>query len=357
VAASPLHHYTCKKMGVTATVLFGFIGLVLLMVVHESGHHGVARLFKLRVLRFSIGFGPSVYRHQPKGSDTVYQLALFPVLAYVQIAGMNPFEDSDPNDRSSYANASLTARIATVIAGPLANYFFASVLFFAAMLAGGKVELTTEVRPMPGGAAAAAGMQDGDSIVRIGSAPIVESGEARRIILASPNQALEIEVERQGERRVLNVTPRPEGENGGGLIGVSFQTRNVPVGVAEAARISVIRPAEVVYEFASGIVRLVTGREEVSLTGPIGIVSKIGAAAGHSFGRYLELLGTLSAYLGAFNLLPMPALDGGRLMFLAYEGIARRKPNARIEAHIHAIGLLMFLALIVVVSIFDIQRQ
>src|SRR5512145_1194250 len=106
-------------------ILVGILGLALLMVVHELGHHIAARAFGMRVIRFSIGFGPSVWRHQPNGSTTIYQVALIPFLAYVQIAGMNPFEDIDPDDSSSYANASVFARIVTIFAGPFANYLFA----------------------------------------------------------------------------------------------------------------------------------------------------------------------------------------------------------------------------------------
>src|SRR5215207_9578030 len=100
------------------------------MVIHEGGHLLAARAFGMRVIRFSIGFGPALWRYQPKGSDTIYQVALIPFLAYVQIAGMNPLEEIDPDDKTSYANASLFARVFAILAGPLANYLFASVLFF-----------------------------------------------------------------------------------------------------------------------------------------------------------------------------------------------------------------------------------
>src|SRR6478735_1621237 len=129
------------------------LGLALLMVVHECGHYFGARAFGMRVERFSIGFGPAIWRHQPRGSDTVYQVALIPFLAYVQIAGMNPFEDADPDDKGSYANATLTARILTVIAGPMSNYLFASVLFFGALMIGGQHVPTTIVELVDGGAA------------------------------------------------------------------------------------------------------------------------------------------------------------------------------------------------------------
>jgi regulator of sigma E protease len=339
-------------------ILGAIFGLALLMVVHEAGHHLVARAFHMRVLRFSIGFGPALWRHQPRGSDTVYQVALIPFLAYVQIAGMNPFEETDPDDTGSYANASLTGRILTVVAGPLANYLFASVLFFGALMLGGLRVPTTVVELMPGGAAEAGAMKDGDEIVRIGATRIESFEQMRDIILTSAGQKLDMGVVRDGREISLSVTPKPAGENGGGLIGVSpASTKRVPVAVGEALKISVAQPAEVVYRLVQGLGRIITGQDKAKLSGPIGIGQEIGKAANRGLDDYLRILGMLSAYLGGFNLLPIPALDGGRLMFLLYEGAARRKPNARVEAQIHAVGLLMFLALMVVVSVFDIRGQ
>src|SRR5512134_3956098 len=137
------------------SILVGILGLALLMIVHEGGHLLAARAFGMRVIRFSIGFGPALFRHQPKGSETVYQVALIPFLAYVQIAGMNPLEEVDPDDKGSYAHASLVARISAIVAGPLANYFFASVLFFAAFMIGGE---TTKVEVIENTPAAKSGI-------------------------------------------------------------------------------------------------------------------------------------------------------------------------------------------------------
>ena len=176
----------------------------------------------------------------------------------------------------------------------------------------------------------------------------------REIILASPGEALAITVQRDGQRVPLQVTPEAKPE--GGQIGVITVEETISVGLEEAAVRSAILPARVVQLLVVGLTRIVTGQEEADLTGPIGIVKhgaksvELGGVAG-----LLRFLGMLSAYLGGFNLLPIPALDGGRLMFLGYEAVARRKPNQAIEAHIHAVGLLMFLALMLVVSVFDIR--
>ena len=94
-----------------AYVVIAILGLALLMVVHEGGHYLAARRFGMRVTKFSIGFGPTIWKHRPKNSPTTFQVAIIPFLAYVQIAGMNPYEEIDPKDPESYANASLWASI------------------------------------------------------------------------------------------------------------------------------------------------------------------------------------------------------------------------------------------------------
>ena len=333
----------------------GILGLALLMVVHEGGHLLVARAFGMRVLRFSIGFGPTLWRYRAKGTETTYQIALIPFLAYVQIAGMNPFEEVDPNDQGSYANQPLIARISTIFSGPLGNYLFASVLFFTAFWIGGESVPTTTVKVMEDGAAQAAQMKNGDKIVRIGKTEIKSWDQMRRIILAHSGKELDIAVLREKQPLTLKVTPRPKQDGKGGEIRVRPVFTLAPVPVHTAAIRSVVLPAMVVRDLVVGLIRIMTGKERPQLTGPVGIVKVTSRAAAESWTTYLYFLGVLSAYLGGFNLVPFPALDGGRLMFLSYEAVTRRRPNARIEAQIHAVGVLILLALIAVVSVFDIR--
>jgi regulator of sigma E protease len=337
----------------------GILGLAILMVVHEGGHLLAARAFGMRVIKFSIGFGPAIWRHQPKGSETVYQVALIPFLAYVQIAGMNPFEEVDPHDKASYANASLIGRITAIAAGPLANYFFASVLFFGASMVGGKEVInphSTQVDVQRGGPAAAASMQTGDRVLEINGVSVKNDWERmRKQILANPNKPIDVQVERNGKPLHLKMTPKPTGENGGGQISVGPVSKFVPMSFREAAINSVVSPAQVVRYFVIGVSRIVTGKEKPQLTGPVGIVRETSRAAESGGAKFLELLGILSAYLAGFNLVPFPALDGGRLMFLVYEAVTRRRPDARVEAQVHAVGLIMLVALILVVSVFDVK--
>jgi len=332
---------------------FAVLGIALLMIIHEAGHYLAARAFGMKVIRFSIGFGPAVWRYRSRKTGTIFQVALIPFFAFVQIAGMNPFEDIDPEDKSSYANASLFGRIVTIIAGPLANYLFASVFFFGAFYVGGEHIPTLNVK-VKEGAAAKAHMQDGDKIVRIGKEPIDNFDELRAIVLKNANTPLEVEVERAGKPVVLKVTPEPQAEGGQGLIGVEPVTERIPMEFKEAIRRSVIAPALFVRATMVTIAGIITRKIEPQLAGPVGIGRELGIAAEQGIDNYLRLLGLLSAYLGAFNMLPYPALDGGRFVFLTYEAVTRRKPNARLEASIHTVGLLTLLALITVVTVKEV---
>src|ERR1700729_2192319 len=145
-----------------ALYLVAILGLAVLRIVHEAGPYFAARKFGVRVVRFSIGFGPTLWKHKPKDSPTVYQVALIPFLAYVQIAGMNPYEEIDPKDEGSYANASLWGRIVTIAAGPLTNFLFASVLIFFGLLVGRVVPDETSMKVVvEPGPAMSAGLETG----------------------------------------------------------------------------------------------------------------------------------------------------------------------------------------------------
>jgi regulator of sigma E protease len=354
------------------------LGLAFLMVVHESGHFFIARAFGMRVTRFSIGFGPTffkiipqggyfwfttagervrirLFRHNPeKHGPTIYQVGMIPFIAYVQIAGMNPLEDIDPKDKGSYANASVLGRILTIFGGPFANYAFASVFFFLSFFFGGRElpSTTTDFDVIPDLPAAMAHLQNGDRVVEIDGVAVSEWQAMADIIAKHPNQEISIVVERAGQRIPTKVTPASDG--GRGRIGIRGHVTTVKVGAAEAAKLAITRPPIVVRDLVVGLTQWISGRAQGELSGPVGLVRDGARAAERGWNVWLNFLAALSAYLGAFNLIPFPALDGARLMFLGYEAATRRRANARIEAQIHAIGLLMMLGLMVYVTVNDL---
>lgn len=339
-----------------ASYLLAILGLAVLMVVHEGGHYLAARRFGMRVTKFSIGFGPTLWKHRPKGSPTTYQIAIIPFLAYVQIAGMNPYEESDPKDPGSYANASLWGRIVTIAGGPLANYLFASVLMFAGFMLGGHTvvdDVSMKVSVAPEGPAAKAGMVHGDRIVAVNGERIADWEQLKRAVGPHAGEAIDVEIDREGQTLHLSPTPGTDGERKGKIM-VGPEYKVVPVGVGQAALLSVKEPPKVVYRLVVGLARMISGKEKPELSGPVGIVRETAGAVRSGAGDALKLLGMLSAYLGGFNLLPFPALDGGRLLFLGFEAASRRRADAKVEAKVHAIGLLMFLTLIAFVTYTEI---
>jgi regulator of sigma E protease len=335
------------------------LGLALLMIVHEAGHYFAARRYGMRVVRFSIGFGPRIWHKQPEGSPTVFQVALIPFLAYVQIAGMNPYEDQDANDKGSYANATLWARVVTIVAGPLANYLFASVLFFGALVVGVTMadEASMKVVPSPAGPAAIAGILENDKILAVDKSPVHDWTELSKAVSSHAGEPIDVEVERAGQDMHITVTPNGKGKSDEGHIMVRPIKKIERLGVKDAAIQSITRPPQVVVGLVVGLTRMVLRKDKVEASGPVGITKDMAAAAKDGTGDYLFILGVLSAYLGGFNLLPVPALDGGRLIFLGAEAASRRKPDRKMEARIHAIGLLMMLALIAIVTVTDLMPK
>jgi regulator of sigma E protease len=342
-----------------AQVLLAIIGVGILMVVHEFGHYLAARRFGMRVETFSIGFGPTIWKKKPEGSPTTYQIAIIPFLAYVKIAGMNPFEPVAADDKGSYANASLLGRIVTIAGGPLANYIFAVFLTFFGLLADGRLvadEVSMRVEPKHETAGAAgpalqAGMLNNDRILRINGQEIRNWDDLKRNVGSHVGENVDIELERDGKTLHLNPRVGADGESKGKIL-VAPITRVMDM--KETAWMSFIIPPKFIYDNLRAIGRAISFQEKPKLGGPVRIVSEVSKAIALGLGPTLQFLGIISAGLVAINLLPIPALDGGRLVFLFYEAISRKRANEKVEAKIHAVALLMFLALFVIITINDI---
>jgi regulator of sigma E protease len=346
------------------------------MIVHEAGHYFAARAFGLRVTKFSIGFGPTFFKVQPdegfwtfvsfgdrvkvklfkhdpeRHGPTVFQVAMIPFLAYVQIAGMNPLEEIDPRDKGSYANAGIWGRICTIFAGPAANYVFASVFFFFPFYIEGKEEkgAATQVHVSEGAPAFAAGLKDGDTVLSIDGAEVKTFEDLSAKVQASADKEVPFVVKRDGETVTIPIKPQYTEACGKICIGVRPFYYKVPVSAAEAAKQAVVLPPVVVKTMLVSLSDWARGKSEEKLGGPTRMVQEMKKVADRGWADFIGLLGALSAYLAAFNLLPIPALDGGRLMFLSYEAATRKRANPTVEAHIHAIGLVMMLGLMLYVT-------
>lgn len=354
------------------------VGLSILVIVHETGHYLAARAFKMRVLRYSIGFGPTLFKYQPKGSPTVFQVAAIPFLAYVQIAGMNPHEDVDPDDPELFNNKSAFARIVTVAAGPIANYLAAMVFVFCIGLVGWPtvwlgilmpgdpraeppppIEPATVAEVVSGSAADDAGILEGDIILEANGVAVAHVGELIEQTSPRGGQPTDYLVVRDGEELTISITPVASEDDGPGRIGVVAQgPESVPVqfGFDEAAVTSVTFPWRLTVMNFEAMGKMIRQRDTSGIGGPVAMGRMVGGAAERGPIDYFAVLVLLSVALGVFNLLPLPALDGGRLFFLAFEVITRRKPNERMEATVHTVGIVFLLGVIVLVTARDIMN-
>ncbi len=335
------------------------LAISLLVIVHEFGHFIVARAFGMRVVTFSIGFGPALVRWRPKGSETVFQVALIPVLAYVQIAGMNPREVADPNDRGSYQNATALARFATIAAGPFANYLAAGLLIFIVGLFGGEQVGAADARigmVERGTPAAAAGLRPDDSVQAINGRRLRAWSDLVTTTRNSQGHPLQMRVTRAGRSVDITVTPRFDARQRRFTIGVAPWTTYRRISLRQSVELAVVGPAILTAEIAKHIGRMFRRQTPVQLVGPVGIVSETVQQARAGWRPALEWVSIISLQLFLFNLLPIPALDGGRLIVLGYEMTTRRRFNPKLEARVLAVSLMLMLGLFVVVSLREILQ-
>jgi regulator of sigma E protease len=355
-------------------IFLAVVGLSILVIVHESGHYLAARAFKMKVLRYSIGFGPTLFKYQPKGSDTVFQVAAIPFLAYVQIAGMNPYEENEPGEEGLFDDASRFGRIVTIAAGPFANYLTAAIIALAIGLVGWPPGMFHRLYPddvrveipaivpiasdiIEDSAAAEAGVEVGDQIVAVAGTDVANMEELREQTQAHGGEATVYEVLRDGERLSLTVTPRVI--DGNALIGMQAESPDIDIGpvqlgIGEAAKLAIVVPYKLSVMQLTAIKNMILQLDSSNLGGPVAIVKGFGAAAQQGVVSFFLMMMMMSVALGFFNLLPFPALDGGRLLFLFFEVITRRKPNARFEAAVHTIGILILLVVLALVTVRDI---
>jgi regulator of sigma E protease len=330
----------------------------LLVIIHELGHFLVARAFGMRARVFSIGFGPPIVQWRPKGSETIVQIAAVPILAYVNIAGMNPLEPSDPNDRGSYQNASLLARFFTIAGGPLANYLAATLIIFGVLAFAG-VERPVVGQVMPDSAAAAAGMRTGDVVLRIGNGAPSSFGELAGSINATRGAPTDIRVRRGDRELTLRASARLDPGSHRYRIGIvqSPSMAHDPVPLSVAARHAMLEPARLTVAQVEGFARMIRGKERVQVMGPVGIVVETVRGAHIGGWRYAaDAMALISVALFFLNLLPVPALDGGRLVFLTYEVVMRRRPNSRFETTVTAVFFTLLLGLGAIVFVRDIAN-
>jgi regulator of sigma E protease len=339
------------------TIVGVVLAISLLVIIHEFGHYLVARAFGMRVLTYSIGFGPVIARWRPRGSETIFQIAAIPLLAYVQVAGMNPREPNDPHDRGSYQNARPIARLLMIAAGPLANYLAASLAVFALLVFGGE-HLDASARAqigdvIAGKPASAAGFRAGDTIVSIDGAATPTWRSMLERVRGSRGQPLRVQFERAGSTQETTVIPQPLDIAGQQFFGIGITQRAQfrPVSMRRAVGDAIVKPATMTAEIVDMLSKIFRRQiKDAQLMGPVRMVQETAQQASKGWRDGLLAVMFISLQLFVMNLLPIPVLDGGRLLMLAYEITLRRKPNATVETRLLQGSMLMMLGLFLFVT-------
>lgn len=330
----------------------------LIILFHELGHFLLAKKNGIRVNEFSLGLGPTMFG-VTKG-ETKYSLKLFPFGGACMMEG----EDEESDDAKAFGKKSVWARISVVAAGPLFNFILAFALAFLLICCIG-VDVPNVSDVSKGSPAEAAGIQGGDVIVKINQKNIHFYREVSMYTFFYPGETLDITYERNGERRVATVTPSYYEEDGRYRIGILNRHEREKGNVLTNLKYSVYEVKYWIWSTLQSLKMLVTGRVSANeLSGPVGIVKSIGdvyetSKEDGSFYIFINMLNfaiLLTSNLGVMNLLPLPALDGGRLVFLLLEAVRKKKVDPEKEGMVHFVGIMLLMGLMVLVMFNDIRK-
>ncbi len=330
--------------GIQTFISFIFV-FGILVISHEFGHFMLARLNGVRVHEFSIGMGPKLFAHE--GKKTKYTVRALPLGGYVQLQGEN--EESDAPD--SFSVKKPGQRFSILVAGSVMNFLMAIVLFFAVyMMVGFPVNVVKEV--LPGYPAQVAGIQAGDEVVSV-DGKVVDSWETLiKAVASAPAGEFPVVVLRQNQELKLNMTTK-KAEDGRLIIGILHETR---YSAPQAITAALTSTRDVTFGIVDFLGQLVRGKASgEGLVGPVGIVGIVGEASRNGMADLLSVAALISVNLGIFNLLPFPALDGGRIIFVLYEMIFRKPFNKEWEQQMHYFGFMILLGLMAFMVLKDLK--
>ena len=337
-------------------IILAILAFGMLVIVHEFGHFITAKRGGVQVNEFWIGMGPTLLKKEHNG--TLYCLKLMPFGGACVMEG----EDEESESAHAFGNASLPRRMLIVAAGALMNFLVGFLIVLAVIQPngpnGGYIVSTLDSVDPASTAAAEGGLQAGDEILEVDGYNILLRSDFEMALSRGADTTYEIVVRRDGEKVTLPAVVLEdtiEGEDGRKMIGLTFaeQPDSIGMHIKMAVRTS-LNYARLVWV---SLGMLVSGQVGVDqLSGPVGVASVMASTASYSIMAFLQLVAFISINLGVMNLLPLPALDGGRLVFLIIEGIRRKPVPAKYEGYIHAAGLMLLLALMVYVTGQDILR-
>lgn len=331
------------------SIVYTLVILCVLVLVHEFGHFIVAKKAGVLVEEFSLGMGPQVCGWH-KG-ETEYSLRLFPIGGFVRMTG----EDGESDNPRAFCNKSVWARMAVTFAGPLMNLLVAVVFFLVAFMYFGTPATDGLLGTVAEGSPAElAGLQTGDVVVSLDDTA-VKSWDDIVFYMADvqPGAAVTVGYLRGGEQfsAVLQTVPNADGR---AILGVTQGIKRADF--LTSLKLGFTTTVNFTVMIFQALFGMVTGSTPVEVAGPVGMVSLVGEYADVGLMYLFLFAGMLSVNLGVMNLLPIPALDGARLVFLLIEAVRRKPVDRDKEAMVHFVGFVLLMVLMVVVTYFDVTK-
>lgn len=340
----------------------GFLFIIVLgalIFVHESGHFLFAKRAGVRVERFSLGFGPPLWSRQ-KG-ETEYRVSAIPLGGYVKMYGEQVDEEVTEPERS-FNHQSVWTRIPIVAAGPGFNFLFAILLIAVIHAVGIPVETSVKVgQVLADSAAAAAGLQTDDIIATFNNQPIERIRELKSGIMASEGRTVDLQIQRNDQLMKLPITPRKDAGSNEWRIGVELRPGGMTVERANPL-MALGQGLEATWQITRltfvGFGKIISGAipASESLAGPIGIAREIGRQADYGWRNVVYLMAAISVSLAILNLLPIPVLDGGHLLFFAIEIVNGKPLSLRKREIAQQVGLVILLSLMLFAFYNDIMN-
>jgi regulator of sigma E protease len=338
-------------------VVLVFGGLV---IVHESGHFLLAKLTGIKVEQFSVGFGPRLVGWQR--GETLYAIRAIPLGGFVKLAGMDGSMEAGPRSFNAHP---LWQRFLVIVAGSAFNLALPVLIFFSIYSTVGAAQVATPIQVSSvdtGTPASQAGLQAGDVITSINGQPIRSFEDLRRALDTARDAPVTVAVDRQGQPVTLTVTPKLDPASGSYILGFHPAIHSWRPAPIEATGMAVRDTGASIVGIVGGIYQLITDKSlggllgPRGLEGPVGIVKTTARAAEAGILPVLDVAALLSLSLGLANILPFPALDGGRAAFLIIELIRGRPVDPAREQVVHYVGLALLFGLIGLVTYNDVLR-
>lgn len=330
--------------------LLAILLFLVLIIIHEFGHFLLAKLNGVKVNEFAVGFGPKLFKWG-KG-ETVYSVNLIPLGGYCAMEG----EDETSDNERAFCNKKPWRRFLIVAAGAFFNIVLGLILIGISLIPGERFSTTTVAKFADNAVSVNSGLEVGDKIIEVDGRKIFTTYDLSYAFTGIPDGTVDLTVKRNGQKVELNdvkfATEEIEGIN---YISVDFFVYGKEKTLGSFLEQTIMQTISYIRVIWFSLIDLIGGKFGISaVSGPVGVTAAIGSVAKQNLFNLIPIMALITINLGVFNLLPIPALDGGRLLFILFEMVFRKKVPEKYETLVHTAGIILLFAFMIIITFKDI---